>query len=297
MRPAAAVPSRLCPAGSDSRAPKCRRGHKHRVALLTRLRRRIDDPFALVGFECRNQRGNELRRQQRHVARHDEGTRHAVIERRDAGGDRRAHTCPPAFVRHEAHRPPAQARHRRCCASWPVTTTISATPPTLSALTTRATSGRPSTSASSLLSSPKRREAPAASTTAAMPPSAGTAGHFDDFGEDRHGDLGRPLGADGEADGRVDAGQLLGREAAPQPAAPGAWRACRASPARRCRGTASAGRPSMPRRRCVTRASARRRRCVRRARACRKKLPATPPSPRQRRNAPRWRRPIADRRL
>src|SRR6185295_14598297 len=96
--------------------------------------------------------------------------------------------------------------------SCPVTTTISVAPPLASALTTRSISVRPSTRASSLLSAPKRREAPAASTTAAMLPSAGTARHFDDLGQDRHGDLRGTLGADGETDGRVDALQLVRSE-------------------------------------------------------------------------------------
>src|SRR5688572_14252971 len=82
-----------------------------------------------------------------------------------------------------------------------------------SAATTRSIKVRPPTSANSLLASPKRREAPAASTTAAMSPSGRTAGNFDDFREDGHGNLGRPLGADVETYRSMDALQILGAEA------------------------------------------------------------------------------------
>src|SRR5688572_21791530 len=100
-------------------------------------------------------------------------------------------------------------------ASWsqPVTTKMSPTSAAARAATTRSIRVRPPTSANSLLASPKRREAPAASTTAAMSPSGRTTGGFDDFRQDRHGDLGRTLGANVETYRSMDALQILCAEA------------------------------------------------------------------------------------
>ena len=97
---------------------------------------------------------------------------------------------------------------------------------------------------------------------------------LDDLGQHRHRDLGRAGRADVQADRRMDAVDLVGRQRPAPAAARRAWRASSGCPARRHRSSRRRARPSARNRRSSDHASARQAPCSCRAAASSARPPA-----------------------